>query len=127
MNKKPLSPDFEKRQNRFIFCCIGLILYAMPCMSCLMIPILSEGFTPAMTAALITVAAGVAEGFLGMNRFKVKKGRPVLILSAAVILALHILTAFLLRTWYIILAPELILLVLLMLWSDVIPAIHNAE
>ena len=120
MNKKPLTPDYEKKQNRFIFCCIGLILYAMPCMSCLMIPILTEGFTPAMTAALAAVAAGIAAGFFGMSRFKAKTGRSLVILTASAVIALHILAAVLIGTWYIILAPELILLVLLMIWSDVI-------
>jgi len=120
MNKPSRQPDFEKRQNRFIFCCIGLILYTMPCMSCLMVPILTEGFTPAMISALVTVFAGVAAGFIGMNRFKAKKGRAVIILTAAVILALHIFTAALIGAWYIIIAPELILLVLLVIWSDVV-------
>ena len=122
MNKTPLQPDSEKRQNRFIFCCIGLILYTMPCMSCLMVPILTEGMTPPMIAALVTVAAGAAAGFIGMNRFKAKKGRAVILLTSVIILALHILTASLIGTWYIILSPELILLVLLAVWSDVVSA-----
>ena len=95
MNKNSLQPDSEKKQNRFIFCCIGLILYTMPCMSCLMIPILTEGLTTPMIAALATVFAGVAAGFIGMNRFKAKKGRAIV-------------------------SPELILLVLLVIWSDVV-------
>jgi hypothetical protein len=120
MNKNSLQPDSEKKQNRFIFCCIGLILYTMPCMSCLMIPILTEGLTTPMIAALATVFAGVAAGFIGMNRFKAKKGRAIVILTAVILLALHILTAALISTWYIILSPELILLVLLVIWSDVV-------
>ena len=73
-----------------------------------------------MIAALATVFAGVAAGFIGMNRFKAKKGRAIVILTAVILLALHILTAALISTWYIILSPELILLVLLVIWSDVV-------
>ena len=59
-----------------------------------------------------------------MNRFKAKKGRAVILLTSVIILALHILTASLIGAWYIILSPELILLVLLAVWSDVISAAH---
>lgn len=120
MNKKSLQPDSEKKQNRFIFCCIGLILYTMPCLSCLMIPILTEGLTTPLIIANITVLCAIAMGLIGMNRFKAKKGRGIVILSAVILIALHILTASLIGAWYIIMSPELILLVLLMIWSDVI-------
>ena len=120
MNKNSLQPASEKKQNRFIFCCIGLIMYTMPCLSCLMIPVLAEGLTTPLIIANLVVLAGAAAGLIGMNRFKAKKGRGIVILSAVLLIALHILTVTLIGTWYIIMSPELILLVLLMIWSDVI-------
>ena len=120
MKNNSLETASEKRQNRYIFCCIALILYTMPCLSCLMLPILTEGMTMPNTVATAVVLLGIAGGLVGINRFKAKRGRGVVILTASVLLLLHFAAAFLIGTWYIIMAPEFVLLILQIAWSDVV-------
>ncbi|MBQ8332292.1 MAG: hypothetical protein IJX93_00790 [Clostridia bacterium] len=120
MKNNSLETASEKAQNRYIFCCIALILYTMPCLSCLMLPILTEGMTFPNIAAVSVVLLGIAGGLIGINRFKAKRGRGIVILTAAVLLVLHFIAAFLIGTWYIIMAPEFVLLILLIAWSDVV-------
>jgi len=120
---KPLSQK-EKREkavNRYIFTCIGLIMYIMPCISCLGIGIASDGgISPVFAFAIAVEVLSVPLGLLGINAMKKPFLRKWCILFAAVLLALHIACAVLLLTWYVIMAPTFLLLALFIPWSKVV-------
>ena len=110
----------EKAVNRYVFTCIGLIMYIMPCVSCLGIGIASEGgITPTFLFAIAVEILSVPLGLMGINAMKKPHLRKWCILLAAVLMVLHIACAVLLLTWYVIMAPTFILLALFIPWSKV--------
>ncbi len=120
-NKADLSKTNakEKAVNRFVFTCIGMILYIMPCLSCLGIGIASEGgISPAFIIAIVVELLSIPVGLLGINSVKNRGLRKWCILSAAVLLALHVLSAVLLGVWYLIMAPTFLILALYIAWSS---------
>ncbi len=124
--KKPLSEKEmrEKAVNRYIFTCIGLIMYIMPCISCLGIGIASDGgISPAFIFAIAVEVLSVPLGLLGINAMKKRFLRKWCVLIAAVLLAAHIVCAVLLLTWYVIMAPTFVLLALFIPWSKVVEAV----
>ncbi|MBE6541085.1 MAG: hypothetical protein E7672_01395 [Ruminococcaceae bacterium] len=117
----PDSTKSEKKQTRFLFTCVANILYVFPCLMSLGIVMASEGgVTPPLIFAFATVILAVPFAILVLNLYKKKKGRTLAILCSAVMIALHIVCASLLGTWYLVLAPAMILDALLIVWSDVI-------
>jgi len=119
--KKPLSEKEikEKAVNRYIFTCIGLIMYIMPCISCLGIGIASDGISPTFLFAIAVEVLSVPLGLMGINAMKRPFLRKWCVLFAAILLAAHIVCAALLLAWYIIMAPTFVLLALFIPWSKV--------
>ena len=118
--KAPEPTRAEKRQTRFIFTCIGNILYIIPCLSCLFLGVASDGWSNAFLIALITIGLALPAALFAMHAFKVKKLRGLVILADAVMLALHLVSALLVGSWYLVMAPAFFLFVLNIVWSDVI-------
>ncbi len=121
--KKPFSEKAarEKAVNRYVFTCIGLIMYIMPCISCLGIGIASDGgISPSFIFAIAVEVLSVPMGFLGINAMKRKFLRKWCVLFAAVLLAAHLVCAVLLLSWYVIMAPTFVLLALFIPWSKVV-------
>ena len=124
--KKPGSqsaPGENKAVNRYVFTCIGMIMYIMPCLSCLGIGIASEGGISSMFIfAIVVELLSIPLGLMGINALKKPSLRKWCILLAAVLMVLHVLCAVSLLTWYLIMAPTFILLVLFIAWSGVVNA-----
>lgn len=111
----------DKPLNRFVFACIGMILYIMPCLSCLGIGVVSEGgISPVFIFAFVLELLSIPVGLLGINSIKRPQLHTWCIISAAVLLALHIVCAVFLGVWYLIMAPTFILLALYIAWSSVV-------
>lgn len=111
----------EKAVNRYVFTCIGMIMYIMPCLSCLGIGIASEGGISApFIFAIVVELLSIPVGLMGINALKRPGLRKWCILCAAVLLALHVGCAVTLGTWYLIMAPTFILLALFIAWSEVV-------
>lgn len=113
------SPD-EKVNTRYIFACVANILYVMPGIMCLAFGILSDGFSTPFLIAIITALLAVPTAFTGLYCYKIKKGRPIVLILAAVQLVMHVVSACLVTTWYLILAPAFILTLILIATSKVI-------
>ncbi len=123
MNKKSNVP--EKEINRYVFVCMGLILYLMPCLSCLWLGMASDGLTGAYIFAIATEVLSVPVGFLGISAMKKPALRKWCIFGAAVLMAAHVACIVLLTTWYLIMAPTLVLLALFIPWSSVVKKFNN--
>ena len=120
--KKPLSTaeQAEKRQTRFAFACVANILYIIPCLSCLAMGILIDGFAPQFIAAIVTMLLNLPASLIILNLYKKKSGRMTAVVICAVMLALHLVCCPLLGAWYIIMAPSFILYCLIIAWSEII-------
>lgn len=122
--KKPMSAKEakEKAVNRYVFICLGLIMYIMPCISCLAIGIMSDGggISPAFVFAIVVEVLSVPLGLLGINAMKKTFLRKWCVVIAAVLLVMHIVSAVMITTWYVIMAPTFVLLALFIPWSAVV-------
>ena len=115
----PQNPN-EKATTRYIFACVANILYVMPGIMCLAFGILSDGFSAPFLIAIVTALLAVPTAFTGLYCYKIKKGRPAVLALAAVQLVMHVVSAFLVTAWYLILAPAFLLTHLLIATSKVI-------
>ena len=116
----PLQSASEKANSRYIFACVANIMYVMPGLMCLAFGILSDGFSAAFLVAIITAVLGIPVAFTGLYCYKQHKGRPLVLALAAVQLGMHVLSAYLVITWYLILLPAFILTLVLVANSKVI-------
>lgn len=116
----PVQNSAEKANSRYIFACVAGILYVMPGLMCLAFGILSDGFSTAFLTAILTAVFGLPVAFTGLYCYKQRRGRPLVLALSAVQLILHIVSASLITTWYIILAPAFILTLVLVVYSRVI-------
>lgn len=123
-NKRPAQASgqsaAEKANSRYIFACVANILYVMPGLMCLAFGILSDGFSSAFLIAIITAVLGIPVAFTGLYCYKQHKGRPIVLALSAVQLGMHVLSASLVTTWYLILLPAFILTLVLVANSKVI-------
>jgi len=113
------QPD-EKANTRYVFACVANVLYIMPSLMCLAFGILSDGFSTPFLIAIITALLGIPVAFTGLYCYKLHKGRMIVLALAAVQLVMHIVSAVLITTWYLILAPAFILTLVLIASSKVI-------
>ena len=121
VKREPSAKEIrEKAVNRYVFTCIGLIMYIMPCISCLGIGIASDGITPSFLFAIAVEVLSVPLGLMGINAMKKPFLRKWCILLAAVLLLGHIVSAVLLLSWFVIMAPTFVLLALFIPWSKVV-------
>lgn len=116
----PAQNPAEKANSRYIFACVANILYVMPGLMCLAFGILSDGFSASFLIAILTALLGIPVAFTGLYCYKQHKGRPIVLALAAVQLIMHIVSASLITTWYLILSPAFILTLLLVAYSRVI-------
>lgn len=116
----PVQSEAEKANSRYVFACVANILYVMPGLMCLAFGILSDGFSAAFLTAIITAVLGIPVAFTGLYCYKQHKGRPMVLALAAVQLVMHLVSAYLVTTWYLILAPAFILTLVLVASSKVI-------
>ncbi len=119
MNQKNSSVP-EKKINRYVFVCIGLIMYLMPCLACLCPVMMAEGVTAAGVLAIAAEVLAVPLGLLGINAMKKPKLRLWCIVYAAVLMVLHAVCAVMIGAWYVIMVPTLVLMVLFIPWSAVV-------
>lgn len=123
-NKRPAPASVqsasEKANSRYVFACVANILYVMPGLMCLAFGILSDGFSSAFLIAVITAVLALPVAFTGLYCYKQHKGRTVVLAMAAVQLVMHLVSAYLVTTWYLILAPAFILTLILAASSKVI-------
>ena len=123
-NRKPQTSSAqspaEKANSRYIFACVANILYVMPGLMCLAFGIPSDGFSTPFLIAIVTALLGIPVAFTGLYCYKQHKGRMLVLALAAVQLVMHIVTAPLITTWYLILAPAFVLTLILVAYSRVI-------
>lgn len=120
MKNTDLSAQSEKKQNRFVFACVANILYIIPCLSCLAMGILLDGFGGSFVFAIVTMVLNLPASLIFLNMYKKKKGRMTCTVISAVIMLLHIVSIFFIGTWYLIMAPSFLLYCLIIAWSDVV-------
>ncbi len=121
--RQPQTPPqnaAEKANSRYIFACVANILYVMPGLMCLAFGILSDGFSTPFLIAIITAVLGIPVAFTGLYCYKQHKGRMLVLALSAVQLVMHLVSAYLVTTWYLILAPAFILTLVLVASSKVI-------
>ena len=116
----PVQNPAEKKNTRYIFACVANILYIMPCILCLAFGILSDGFSAPFLLAIVTALLAIPVAFTGLYCYKIKRGRAAVLALAAVQLGMHVVSAFLVTTWYLILAPAFLLTLVLIASSGVI-------
>ena len=114
------SGQRTQRQTAFIFSCIGGILYVVPAVSSLYLGVVTDGMSPGFILGIAAVLLGIPNSLFAMNAYGKHKFRPLVCVFAAVLIVLHLAALFLLRTWYAILSPALILLILMIVFSGVI-------
>lgn len=107
----------EKAQTRFLFTCIGSILYIAPCLACLFLLSGGEGFTPALILGAAGSVLSLPAGLLGFRLFKKKGSRVPLFLYDGALCVLLAAAIALLGSNGLITAPHLILVILMMIWS----------
>ena len=123
-NTAPTQKELrEKAVNRYIFTCIGLIMYIMPCISCLGIGIAADGFTTRFLVAIAVELMSVPLGLMGINAMKKPALRKWCLLLCALLLVGHLVSAAMLLTWYVIMAPTFLLVALFIPWSKVVETV----
>ena len=110
----------EKRTTAFLFSCIGGILYVIPCISAIFLGIVTDGMSPAFILGIVAVVLGIPNSLFAMHAFSERKYRGIVIACDAVLIVLHLIVLPFLGTWYIILSPAFLLLVLNIAFSDTI-------
>ena len=112
--------QLTKRQTAFLFSCIGGILYVVPAVSALYLGVVTDGMSPGFLLGFAAMLLGIPNSLFAINAYGKHRYRPLVCLFAAVLIVLHLAALFLLRTWYAILSPALILLILMIVFSGVI-------
>jgi len=116
----PVKSGAEKRQTAYLFSCAGGMLWVVPAISSLVIGILSDGMSAGFGLAIAVLLLGIPNSLFALSAYRKKKGRGLVIAADAVLIALHLCTAWFIRPWYVILSPALILLAVMIAVSDVI-------
>ncbi|MBR4205483.1 MAG: hypothetical protein IKQ92_08400 [Clostridia bacterium] len=113
------TPD--KRPTVFLFSCIGGILYVVPALSAIFLGVTAEGgMSTGFILGIVALALGIPNSLFAMRAFSKRKYRPPVIAAASALIALHLVCLYMLGTWYVMLSPALILLVLMIVFSSVI-------
>ena len=112
--------EMTKRQTAFIFSCIGGILYVVPALSALYLGIVTDGMSPGFILGITAMLLGIPNSLFAINAYGKHKYRPLVCLFAALLVLLHLAALYLLRAWYFVLSPALVLLVLMIVLSGVI-------
>ncbi len=102
------------------FSCIGGILYVVPAVSALYLGVVTDGMSPGFLLGAAAMLLGIPNSLFAINAYGKHKYRPLVCVFAAALIVLHLAALFLLRTWYAILSPALILLILMIVFSGVI-------
>lgn len=110
----------EKRQTAYLFSCAGGILWVVPAVSSLFIGIMTDGMSAGFVLAIAALVLGIPNSLFAMAAYRKKSGRGAVIALDCVLAALHVASAVFIKTWYVILSPALILLVVMIAVSDVI-------
>ena len=110
----------EKRQTAYLFSCAGGILWVVPAVSSLFIGIMTDGMSAGFVLAIAALVLGIPNSLFAMSAYRKKTGRCAVIALDCVLAALHIASAVFIKTWYVILSPALVLLVVMIAVSDVI-------
>ena len=110
----------EKRQTAYLFSCAGGILWVVPALSSLFIGIMTDGMSPGFILAIAALVLGIPNSLFAISAYRKKSGRGAVIAFDCALIALHIVSAVFIRTWYVILSPALILLVVMIAVSAVI-------
>ncbi|MBQ4349780.1 MAG: hypothetical protein IIU08_00810 [Clostridia bacterium] len=110
----------DKRQTAFIFTCIGGILYVVPAVSALYLGVVTDGWGLGFILGMAAMALGIPNSLFAMNAYGKKRHRALVCVFDAVLIALHLAVLPMIGTWYLILSPALILLVLMIVFSGVI-------
>ena len=110
----------EKRQTAYLFSCAGGILWVVPAVSSLFIGIMTDGMSPGFALAIAALVLGIPNSLFAMAAYRKKSGRAAVIALDGLLIALHLTAAVFIRTWYVILSPALILLIVMIAVSDVI-------
>ena len=116
----------EKRQTAYLFACAGGMLWVVPALSSLFIGILTDGMTAGFGLAIAALILGIPNSLFALSAYRKKAHRGIVIACDALLIALHLVTAFLIRPWYVILSPALILLAVMIAVSDVITSQDHA-
>lgn len=82
--------------------------------------IMLDGFKLPFIFAIVTMVLNLPVSLIILNQYKKKKSRTPTVAVSIVMLALHLITAPVVGTWYIIMAPSFVLYCLIIAWSDVI-------
>ena len=110
----------EKRQTAYLFSCAGGILWVVPAVSSLFIGIMTDGMSAGFILAVAALVLGIPNSLFAMAAYRKKSGRGAVIALDCVLAALHVVSAVFIKTWYVILSPALILLIVMIAVSDVI-------
>ena len=110
----------EKRQSAYIFACAGGLLWVVPAVSSLALGIVTDGMSPGFVLAIAALVLGIPNSLFAINAYKRKSRRTAVIVFDCALAVLHIAAAVLIRPWYLILSPALILLIVMIAVSDVI-------
>ena len=110
----------SKRQNVFLFTCIGGILYVVPALSALYLGVVTDGWTPGFILGMAAAVLGIPNSLFAISAFGKKKHRPLVVSFAVLLIVLHLVVLPQLGSWYLILSPALVLLALMIVFSGVI-------
>ena len=106
----PQKTPAEKMRDRFVFSCVALILYVMPAVTCLGMIYATGGNLAYMALGMIVSALAVPLGLLGMHFYKLQSGRMLMGALCVLLCAGHIVSAVLLKGWYLIMLPHFVLI-----------------
>ena len=116
----PSGTASQKSQTAYIFACVGGILYVVPALSAVFLGVTADGMSAGFILAIAAAVLGIPNSLFAMHAYSKRKYRPGVIVSASALIVLHLVCLPMLGTWYIILAPALVLLVLMIVFSSVI-------
>ncbi|MBR5366207.1 MAG: hypothetical protein IK132_08220 [Clostridia bacterium] len=114
------NTGLTKRQTAFLFTCIGGILYVVPALSALYLGVISEGWTPGFILGMAAAVLGIPNSLFAIHAYGKKRYRPLVCSFAALLIVLHLIVLPQLGSWYLILSPAIVLLVLMIVFSGVI-------
>lgn len=120
VRQDPAKSRAEKRQTAYLFSCAGGMLWVVPALSSLFIGILTDGMSAGFILAIAALVLGIPNSLFALSAYRKKSGRGAVIAFDAVLLVLHAVTAVFIRTWYVILSPAAVLLIVMIAVSDVI-------
>ena len=100
-----------KQQTRYIYACVGLLLYTMPGVACVALGVAMGAAKAWMIAGAVMMFISAGLGFLGLMLMSKYKGKVLMRILTLLMACLIVVPVPFVGAWYLVFLPVFILLI----------------